>query len=533
MAVVTGNEAATGSGAAALVDVLVERGVTYLFGVPGHGAYPIYGALTAEPSIRPIVGRNEQGAAFVADGWAWTTDRVAVCTSVPQAGLTNSATGLLEATLDGERMLFLLEEEPGHRDVLRSVALHYERAGSDAEIRPAVCRLMDRLEAGRPGAAALEVPAAVLTAPAERRGERPEPPTPELPDGRLLDEAADLLRRSERVAIVAGRPVVAAGAEASLLRLAERLGAPVFAHQNAKGVLPEDHPLALGATWSPTTVGEELLQSADVVFAIGPRSGPATGARTPKQLARQLVHLDWDAAEQGEDQPARLKLAGQVGATLDRLAELIGGDGPARACPFPPEQLEAVRRGPWEFAERRVPWSLPFFRGLTAALPRDVLFFTDSMVGLWIFRLLPAYGGRSFRFAWGNGTGTLGYALPGAIGAKLAAPEREAVVIAGDGAALYNPQELATMLRYGQKLTVIVCNDDCYGAVRDNTAAQFGTSIGHELANPDFVKLAEAFGMRGVRLGAPEEIEGALRTALDGDRSTLIEVPLELRPPRY
>jgi acetolactate synthase I/II/III large subunit len=155
------------------------------------------------------------------------------------------------------------------------------------------------------------------------------------------------------------------------------------------------------------------------------------------------------------------------------------------------------------------------------------------MVGLWIFRLLKAYQGRSYRFGWGNGSGTLGYGFPGGIGAKLAEPNREVVCIAGDGAALYNPQELATMQLYGMKVTYIVCNDDCYGAVRDNLNEGYGAPIGHELVNPDFMKLADAFGMRGIRAETPAGIGAALQEALAGDRSTLIEVPLELRPGRY
>lgn len=107
------------------------------------------------------------------------------------------------------------------------------------------------------------------------------------------------------------------------------------------------------------------------------------------------------------------------------------------------------------------------------------------------------------------------------------------VAIAGDGAFLYNPQELATAALYGLKITVIVCNDNCFGAVRDNTAEQFGTAIGHELKNPDFMRLAEAFGMRAVKVDTPEGVGPALREALAQDRSTLIEVPLELRPGRY
>ncbi|MDP8921445.1 MAG: thiamine pyrophosphate-binding protein, partial [Chloroflexota bacterium] len=157
---------ATRSGARALVDALIERDVRYLFGVPGHGAYPIYGALTEVTELKPFVARNEQGAGFIADGWSWTTNQVAVATSVPQCGLTNSATGLLQATQDGERLLFVFEEDPLHRDVLRSVTRYYERAGSDAEIRPALNRLLDALVVGRPAGAALEVPATVLTSPA-------------------------------------------------------------------------------------------------------------------------------------------------------------------------------------------------------------------------------------------------------------------------------------------------------------------------------------------------------------------------------
>lgn len=521
---------ATRNGARAVVDALAERAVEYLFGVPGHGAYPIYGALTEVPAIQPIVGRNEQGVGFVADGWAWVTNRVAVATCVPEAGLTNSSTCLLQATQDSERVLYIVEEHPSHQNLLRSVTRYLNHVESATELRPRIQHVLDRLEIDRPAGAALEVPAAILAGPAEDSGPVPDRPARRMPEARALEEAAALLSRAERPAIVAGRPVVAAGAEATLLRLAERLRAPVFAHPNAKGVVSEDHPLALGFTWSPTTLGEELLASADVVLAIGPRAGVATGPRPAARLQQQLIHLDWDDAEQRAGEPARLALAGHVG---DVLEALVDGVRDRTSDAFPAELLERVRHGPWEYADRRIPWAVSFFRELQSALPRDALFFTDSLVGLWIFRLLRAFHPRSFRFGWGNGSGTLGYALPGAIGAKLADPSREAIVIAGDGAFLYNPQELATMLRYRQKLTVIVCNDDCFGAVRDNLAEQYGTPIGHELANPDFVRLAESFDMRGVRLTAPDEIGPALRSALAGDRSTLIEVPLELRPGRF
>ncbi|MFN8523255.1 MAG: thiamine pyrophosphate-binding protein [Chloroflexota bacterium] len=517
------------NGAREVVDTLVERGIQHLFGVPGHGAYPIYGALNEVPAIQPVVGRNEQGIGFLADGWSWVTNKVAIGTSVPQAGLTNSSTCILQATLDSERYLFIVEEDPGHRDVLRSTARYYERAGSADQIRPAIHRLMDSLEQGRPAGAALEVPAEILAGPAPGRGLAPPKLARVMPSDRDIGEAASLLSRAQRPVIVAGRPVIASGAEASLRRLAERLKAPVFVHYNGKGALSEDHPLALSHSWSPGTLGDDLLREADVVLAIGPREGPATGGRSADQLASQLIHVDWDDDEQ-RGGSHRLALAGHVGDILARLADEVKDRATESVSAA---RLEEIRQGPWRYCDQRVPWAFTFFQELHQGLPRDVLFFTDSMVGLWIFRLLVAYQGRSFRFGFGNGTGTLGYALPAALGAKMAAPEREVVVIAGDGAFMYNPQELATMMRYGLKITAIVCNDNCFGAVRDTTADLFGGSIAHVLANPDFIKLGDAFGMRTERLSSPDQIGRALRDALAQDRSSLIEVPLELRPNRF
>jgi acetolactate synthase-1/2/3 large subunit len=152
------------------------------------------------------------------------------------------------------------------------------------------------------------------------------------------------------------------------------------------------------------------------------------------------------------------------------------------------------------------------------------------MVGLWVDRLVPALAPCSVRFPFG--TGTLGFGIPAAVGAKLAHPDREVVVVAGDGAFLYNPQELATLLLYGQKVTLVVANDNCYGAIKHNMTETFGRAIAYELKNPDFVRLAEAFGMRGIRLAAPDDLAPALSAAIHGSGSTLIEVPLELRPPR-
>src|SRR5687767_5874724 len=152
------------SGAHALIAALELHGVDTLFGVPGHGAYPIYDALNDFPKVKPFVGRNEQGATFGAEGYSRATGRVAVATSVPKAGLTNAATGIWEANDQPSRMLFLLEADPSHKPVLEPIARYYARAERVKDIVPAVHDLMWKLRHGRPGAAAIEVPNEILNA---------------------------------------------------------------------------------------------------------------------------------------------------------------------------------------------------------------------------------------------------------------------------------------------------------------------------------------------------------------------------------
>jgi thiamine pyrophosphate-dependent acetolactate synthase large subunit-like protein len=310
--------------------------------------------------------------------------------------------------------------------------------------------------------------------------------------------------------------------------LAERLRAPVLIDGFVKGLVPEDHPLALGCAYAPTSPAEDLMRAADLVLVIGaPQGRAALGKRSPEQLARQLILVDWDDRDQ-HAYPARARLQGPVPGILrgllDALEPTVAAEG------FGSERVEAARRFPWEAAAERIPWALPFYHGLRAALPRDGILLTDSLAALWADRLVPAYAPNTIRFP--QGTGTLGWGAPAAVGVKAANPDREVVVLAGDGAFLYNPQELATMQLYRQKLTMIVANDNCYSAIKHNMNENFGRSTAYELVNPDFVRFGEAFGMRAVRLETPDAIEGALRDALAGDRSTLIEVPLELMPPK-
>ncbi|MCC6628070.1 MAG: thiamine pyrophosphate-binding protein, partial [Chloroflexi bacterium] len=434
------------TGAHGLLSALQARGVRYLFGVPGHGAYPIYNALCDVPAITPIIGRHEQSSFFTALTYAWAGGGVAVATSVPEAGLTNAATGLLEATLSQDRVLFLLEENPMHRDVLRSVSRHYHRVDAPEDVPAAVHALLDQLEHGRPGAATLELPNRVLTARDVPVRISPDPlPLPVRPVAAIA-EAARVLSAADRVAIVAASAAAVSGVEANLRTLAEALDAPVFVDGGAKGLLPDDHPLALGRSWSPTGPGERILQDADVILVIGAPLGGGqaggqwdprmvAGGRSAERLAQQLILVDWDGQDHGA-LPARCRLHGHIGSIVAALADAVEPTG--RRAGYPTEHLDAARDWLWEYAEGRVPWAAPFFHQLDETLPSDAIVLLDSLVGLWLDRLLTAHLPRSIRFPFG--TGTLGYGVPAAVGARLACPDREVVVVAGDGAFLYNPQ---------------------------------------------------------------------------------------------
>jgi acetolactate synthase-1/2/3 large subunit len=484
----------------------------------------------------PIVGRNEQGITFAAVGYSWASGGVAVVAAVPGAGMTNAATALLEATLSQDRVLFIVEPDSIQAGLSPVVARYCQEVTSPDDVAAAVHNLLDRLEYGRPGAAILAVSSSVLGARTEVGPERREDPMTFVPGDDLLAEAAYVLSRAERPLICAGATALAANATAAIVAIAEQLGAPVLTDGFAKGVVPEAHPLALGRSWTVDGPADALVDESDAVLVIGAPVAAAqntvlwdprmiTGSRSPDELKQVIILVDWDEMPTGS-LPARLRVYGHVPSILRGLADAL----PPRAAALSErERHDEIRAVCRNYAGVRIPSVLPALEAFVKGLPSGAILLLDSLIGLWLDRLVEASGARLVRFPWG--TGTLGFGIPAAVGVQLAQPDRQVIAVGGDGAFLYNPQELATMKLYGQNPMIVVANDNGFGAVEHNLQENYGRSAVHRLANPDFIALAESFGMHGVRLNSPEELATLHDTVVVGNSATVVEVPLALKPP--
>jgi acetolactate synthase-1/2/3 large subunit len=352
----------------------------------------------------------------------------------------------------------------------------------------------------------------LASAPVEPLGASPE----------SVRRAAGALVASSRPLIWAGGGATSSGASESLPRLAEYLQAPVATTSEGKGVISDRHYLSLGAgAWRRDEV-EELLESSDVVLAVGTRL-----SRVGIKEGQQVVQIDVDAEEVGRRNANTIGVVGDTRRTLDELYDVLSGMTPQRASRR--DEIEAVRRARFAGSPGPEPQA-SFVAAIRAAMPDDG-FVVEGLTQI-------GYAARSLYPVYVPGTyitssyyGNLGYAYPTALGVKVAQPHRAVAAISGDGGFLFNSQELATAVKYGINAVVIVFNDNAYGNVlRDQKALFNGRAIGSELHNPDFVKLAEAYGARGVRVVGPERLEAALREALATDAPTLIEVPVGAMP---
>jgi acetolactate synthase I/II/III large subunit len=526
------------TGGQALAQSLRLEGVEVIFGLPGVQLDWAFDALYAEREhIRFIQCRHEQASAYMADGYARTTGRPGACLVVPGPGVLNAAaalstayacsspvlcvTGQIQSDLIG-RNRGVLHEIPDQMRAMASVSKWQCLASEPAQIPAAIHEAFRQMGTGRARPVEIEIPPDVLAKKGEVRLAEPEPfsrGTAGDPD--LIEAAARLLGEAERPLIFAGGGVIGADACAELLRLAELLEAPVAMSNNARGAISDRNYLG-----QPPLAGRQLLPDADVILAVGTRLvQPATlwGIK-PEQ---KVIHIDIDPEELGRNHSPHLSIEADAKAALAELgkrAERHNRSRPSRAG-----ELTAVKAKILGQLNDVLPQA-----SLAAAIREElpdngIVICGMTQVGYWSRLAFPVYEPRTFLTS--GYQGTLGFEFPTALGAKVGALDRPVVAICGDGGFMYNVQELSTMAQQGINAVAIVFNDNAYGNVRRTQRLQFdGHIIGTDLHNPDFAKLAELFGVAGIRADGPEELRTALRSALSNGHPTLIEVPVEEMP---
>jgi thiamine pyrophosphate-dependent acetolactate synthase large subunit-like protein len=528
------------TGAQLLVETLKAQGVDTIFGVPGIHNLAIYDALVDEPAIHVVTTRDERGAGHMADGYARATGRPGVCLTVPGPGVTNALTAIGEAYADSSPVLLLasqlpsstvnLDREDFHqlRDVeavLGSVTQWGVRPGRAEDIGPAVNEAFRRFDTGRPRPCYLDLPMDILSAKVgatvvAHHGDRHRHASSAFPLGDVHRAAEALMGASRPLLLVGG----GAWRASELLReLVELLSIPVVMTSSGKGIVAEDHPLSLGDGWMAHQLGREALEQADTILAIGVRFGPLTTSWWTRQINGHIIHVDIDPTEIGRHTPVSIGITGDATQVAEALVlQFRGRDIGARG---PWLDVVAVREGRRAAIRERAPEAVGTLEGLRRILPDESLVFNDiNGIACWGAGAFICRRPRTFHYP--IGFGCLGFALPAAIGAKLARPDVPVVALCGDGGFLFSGHELATAVHEHVSVIAVVFNDNCYGTIKRDQGYRYpARSIGGDLRSPDFVRYAEAFGARGCRVASVQNVPEAVASALEHDGPTLIEAP--------
>jgi acetolactate synthase-1/2/3 large subunit len=519
------------TGGEALVRSLYQEGVRVVFGLPGVQLYGVMAALRDEPRMRFVNTRHEQATSFMADGYARAGGGIGTALVVPGPGLLNAMSGLSTAysasspvlMLSGQiprdsiwRDIGLLHEVNDQQDCIRPVTKWRRRVLQVSDVPAAVREAMVQLKSGRPRPVEIEMPPETMEDEDLVELLPPSEVTRQVAAARDLDRAAEALLGSRAPLIYAGGGVHLAGAHDALAQVAEHLQAGVAQSAEGKGAVSDHNALSLGAAVWRDSALRAHIHEADVVLAVGTRL-----AAVSFKPGTRIVQIDADEHEIGRSHKDTLGLVGDARATLEALLERLRAASPPR--PSRKAEHEALRAR--IAAENTMEPNASIMKSLRAGAPENTILVAGmTQIGYYSRPFWPVYEPRTYLSS--SYSGNLGYAYPVALGAKVARPDRPVVSISGDGGFLFNAQELATSVRHGISVVAVVFNDSSYGNVARDLDESWGGQYGAELTNPDFMKLADAYGVIGMRAKQPTEVGRLVREAIEKDRPALVEVPV-------
>src|ERR687891_176826 len=519
------------------VECLEAEGVTHVFGIPGEETLDLNESL-ADSSVEFVPVRHEQGGAYMADVYGRLTGRAGVCLGTLGPGALNLVTAVADAYLDRAPLVALTGQgdlERMHKEshqyidllrVMRPITKWNARI-SDAAIIPEVVRKAFKVAEGeKPGATHIELPEDVMAAQVEAE---PLPRRRQVlfePAARELLRAAELIRGAVRPVALAGNGVVRANAAPALREFVRATGIPVAETFMGKGLLPPDSPMALGSVGLQAGDYDMAgFDDADLVLAIGYDLVEHSPEHWNPNRDKQIICIDSVPAEIDEYFIPEVELIGDIYHVLTRLGE---------ECRHVPHQggstrLRDVVLGRFEQARDDDAFPVQPPRALfeiRRALGREDILISDvGLHKLWIGRMFPAYEPNTVLIA--NGLAGMGFAVPAAVAAKLVHPNRNVVTVNGDGGFLMNCQELETAVRIGTPFVNVIWENSQYGSIVWKQDKKFGSHFGTDFTNPDFVKLAEGFGIPGWRCGSADEFGERLTHALTLDVPSLIVLPID------
>ena len=522
-----------------VVETLAANGIDTVFGIPGVHNIELYRGLELA-RVRHVLVRHEQNAVFAADGYARASGQPAAAFVISGPGLTNALTALAQAWSDSVPLLLIasapvraslgrgwgvLHELRDQRALVADVTAFAGSARSDSELRAQLRSAFAALRSARPRPAYVDIPLDLL---GEATDQRPEvfagPSALPVPSRQALEQAQRLLAESQRPLFIAGGGARTAGA--ALGKLLESPGGYLVTTVAGKGIVAESHPASLGVSL-PYAATQQLAAAADVVVAAGTELSETdiyTTTRLP--LQGRLIRIDVDEQKLHDHYAAEVPLQGDAASSLELLAQSMAARGAAgrngwRTVSAATSAAHRARIEAQLAADARP--ALAVLQALRESLPADGAVFSDmtqiAYLGNYAF---PAE--RPGVWFHPSGYGALGYALPAAIGARIAQPQRPIVALAGDFGAQFTLQDLMTAVELDLTVPFIVWNNAALGQIRDDMRAAGIAPIGVVARNPDFVALAQACGAVGARIRDAAVLATALRAALARPGPTLLEV---------
>ncbi|MGQ9590269.1 MAG: biosynthetic-type acetolactate synthase large subunit [Planctomycetota bacterium] len=539
------------SGAEMVIRTLEALGAEHVFGYPGGAIMPVYDALLEARKLRHILSRHEQGAAHMADGYARATGRVGVCFATSGPGATNLITGIATAYMDSSPLVAITGQVASQligTDAFQEadvfglscpVTKHSYLVRSVEEIPRSIAEAFHIARTGRPGPVLVDIPKNFQLGRAPFR----MPEELDLPGYRVPGKAApeeieaivDAIRASRRPVLYVGGGAISASASEVLLKFVAQTGIPVAMTLMGLGAIPRSHPASLGMLGMHGSLyANRAVQESDLLIAAGARfDDRVTGKVSSFAPRAKVVHIDADPSEHSKIVRAHISVCGDVRLVLGQILERMEDekveidiapwrariDAWKRAYPLP---LGHKARRPGCLSPRRLIEEIASVAGEDAIVTTDV-----GQHQMWAAQYYPV--SRPHSWITSGGLGTMGFGFPAAIGAKIAFPDRPVICLTGDGSIQMNIQELTTAVSRRLGIVVAIFDNQALGMVRQwqrlfHSKRYSSTDL---YDNPDFVKVAEAFGGRGEAISEPDEVAPAVRKALERDVPTFLRCRID------